>query len=34
MGILHPQIPISQLQTVGQEVCGLLPLEVVVDRLL
>jgi hypothetical protein len=33
MGILHPQIPICQLQTVGQ-VCGLLPLEVVVDKLL
>jgi hypothetical protein len=34
LGVLHPQIPISQLQTVGQEVCGLLPSEVAVDKLL
>jgi hypothetical protein len=34
MGIHHPQISVFQLQRVGQEVCGLLPSEVTVDKLL
>jgi hypothetical protein len=34
MGIQHLQISVSQLHMVGQEVCGLLPSEVAVDRLL
>jgi hypothetical protein len=32
-GLHHPQISITELQKVGQEVCGLHPSEVAMDKL-